>query len=242
MNLAIDIGNTLIKVGLFQQDEIVEVIRFDNEAQLLQLIKEKKPSNIIISTVRNNSEQILPHIPAETNAILLSNKTPLPVSNGYNTPETLGTDRISSIVGAFALFPNTNCLVIDIGTCIKCDIIDLNNIYLGGSISPGIKMRFQSLNHYTSKLPLVEFEKTDFLNGKSTKESILSGVINGAVFEIEGFIGAYSKIFSQLNVIITGGDSYCFESRIKPHIFVVPDLVLLGLHKILLHNLSITSA
>ncbi|HYG41013.1 MAG TPA: type III pantothenate kinase [Cytophagales bacterium] len=242
MNLAIDIGNTLIKVGLFQQDEIAEVIRFDNEAQLLQLIKEKKPSNIIISTVRNNSEQILPHIPAETNAILLSNKTPLPVSNGYNTPETLGTDRISSIVGAFSLFPNTNCLVIDIGTCIKCDIIDLNNTYLGGSISPGIKMRFQSLSHYTSKLPLVEFEKTDFLNGKSTKESILSGVINGAVFEIEGFIGAYSKIFSQLNVIITGGDSYCFESRIKPHIFVVPDLVLLGLHKILLHNLSITSA
>jgi type III pantothenate kinase len=132
--------------------------------------------------------------------------------------------------------------VIDAGTCIKCDFIDQEGSFQGGSISPGVKMRLEALNHYTAKLPLIEKKNIDFIVGKTTEESILNGVMNGALFEIEGFIENYIKIFPQLNVILTGGDLGSFESKIKQHIFVVPNLVLLGLNKILLYNLSNTSA
>ena len=127
-------------------------------------------------------------------------------------------------------------------TTFSPDELILNSNYLGGGISPGIAMRLKALNTFTNKLPLVDSQDIDYLIGKSTQESILSGVLNGVVFEVEGFIHKYSQLFSQLNVIITGGDAYSFESRIKHHIFVVPNLLLLGLNKILQFNLSNTSA
>ena len=242
MNLAIDIGNTLIKIGAFEGAAMKEVQSFESNVESLVYINKKRPDNIIISTVRSQEDNLINSVLSISNCIILNSATPLPVTNLYKTPDTLGPDRVSACIGAYSLFPKTNCLVIDCGTCIKCDMMDKNGSFHGGSISPGVKMRFEALNYFTAKLPLIQEKPISFLTGQSTEDSILSGVINGALFEIEGFIDNYSKIFSQLNVILTGGDAGSFESKIKQHIFVIPNLVLLGLNKILLYNLSNTSA
>jgi type III pantothenate kinase len=237
MNVAVDIGNTLIKVGSFDGPSLQSVEFFEIERDSRDFIEAISPENIIVSSVTNDGK-IWSDL-AKNRFVRLNSTTPLPVRNLYNTPDTLGTDRLAGCIGAHALYPGTNCLVVDAGTCIKCDFIDKEAKFHGGSISPGLKMRFESLNHFTAKLPLIEKKIIDFVTGKSTEESILNGVMNGALFEIEGFIENYIKIFPQLNVILTGGDLGSFESKIKQHIFVVPNLVLLGLNKILLYNLKV---
>jgi type III pantothenate kinase len=240
MNIVVDIGNTLIKVGSFVGQSLTTTEFFDNEELAHEFIERSRPDNIIVSTVKN--EGLINSNLSKGLFIKLNFNTPLPVTNRYSTPETLGTDRIAGCIGAHALYPNTNCLVIDVGTCIKCDFIDSVGAFHGGSISPGVKMRFEALNHFTAKLPLIEGKDINYITGKTTEESILNGVLNGALYEIEGFIENYIKIFPQLNVILTGGDLGSFESKIKQHIFVIPNLVLLGLNKVLLYNLSNTSA
>jgi type III pantothenate kinase len=242
MNLAVDVGNTLIKVGLFENNSLIEVSSFKEKSEAISFIDEKKPERIVLSSVLADDNDFIEAISYTKAPLVLSNSTPLPITNSYKTPNTLGMDRISACIGAYSLYPSTNCLIIDCGTCIKCDCIDSEKRFHGGTISPGLKMRFEALAHFTAKLPLIKEREIDFVMGRSTEESILSGVINGALFEIEGFIENYTKIFSQLNVILTGGDLRSFESKIKQHIFVIPNLVLLGLNKILLHNLSNTSA
>jgi type III pantothenate kinase len=136
------------------------------------------------------------------------------------------------------MFPNSNILVIDAGTCITYDFIDKNGVYQGGAISPGINLKLKALNTFTQKLPLIEFKNEFVLIGQTTEESILSGVLNGTIAEIEGIIGYYSHSFSDLKTIICGGASNFFESKIKAPIFVVPELVLIGLNRILQYNVS----
>ena len=163
-------------------------------------------------------------------------KTPLPIQNKYKTPKTLGKDRLAAVVAAKELYPRKHCLVIDAGTCITYDLITKESVYLGGAISPGMDMRFQAMNTFTAKLPLVKRKKTTNLIGNTTNSALQSGGVLGAVFEMEGFIRAYRKDFSPLTVILTGGAADFFAIFLKTKIFVHHNLILIGLNKLLNHN------
>ena len=170
-------------------------------------------------------------------AIILNNKTLLPFNNLYKSKKTLGNDRIANIAGALTFYPKNSILAIDAGTCITYDLINSNNQYLGGAISPGIKMRFSSLNHFTGALPSLKPKKESVeIIGNTTNSSIQSGVINGVIFEISAYIEKIKKTNPDIKVILCGGDSSFLADRLKNSIFVCPNLTLIGLNSILKYN------
>ena len=196
MDLIIDIGNTLHKLAVF--DENGELLRIYHENRLsvafLETLFSQYPINrAIISSVGKDDDNVLHWLETRTQLIRFSHQCRLPIKMRYASPETLGTDRIANAVGTNALYPNQNVLSIMAGTCLVADFVNADNEYLGGSISPGLRMRFQSLSHFTARLPLVEPENIDFLTGDTTKNSILSGVMHGITHEIDGIIRQYSK-------------------------------------------------
>ena len=152
--------------------------------------------------------------------------------------ETLGVDRIAAVCGAFALFPEKNCLVIDAGSCITYDVLDQKGNYCGGSISPGLEMRLKAMHTFTARLPLVKVNQQVNLIGNSTESCLQSGALYGVLAEIEGIVEKYNQNYAELRVIMCGGDASLFENQLKPTIFVAPDLVLKGLNRILLQNAS----
>ncbi|HRF77340.1 MAG TPA: type III pantothenate kinase, partial [Chitinophagales bacterium] len=170
-----------------------------------------------------------------------SQNTELPIVNDYATPATLGKDRLAAAVGSSAAFPGKNVLSIDAGTCIKYDFVRADNRYLGGGIAPGLVMRLKAMHNFTARLPLISLTpqmlvQQTLLTGDSTTDSMLSGAINGALWEVEGAIAAYNAIYDDLHVIITGGDASFFELHVKSRIFARPNLVLEGLNTILKYN------
>ncbi len=170
--------------------------------------------------------------------LLFEASTPIPLKNLYQSTSTLGSDRIAASVGAFSLYPSQNVLTIDAGTCIKYNFVNTNNEYIGGAISPGINMRLRSMNHFTSRLPLVQFDfNYEKLTGTSTEESLLSGALIGSVTEIESMIERYSDKYENLITVITGGDADYLCKQVKSRFFAHPDIVLNGLNTIL--NLNI---
>ncbi len=238
LNFCIDIGNTNAKAGFFVNNEMVKKIDAISLRSLTKLVKKEAPSNIIISSVRKGIRKFVHSMEKSANTILLTHETPVPFTNKYASPETLGRDRIAAMAGAEYLYGGKNCLVIDIGTCITYDLLHANLDYFGGSISPGIDMRFKALHKFTSKLPLVSFNKKHDLIGTSTSGAMISGVVNGTIAEIEGIISGYTQFFEEITIIICGGGTKFFESQIKGHIFAVPDLILIGLNRILSYNLN----
>jgi len=170
--------------------------------------------------------------------IILDNQTPLPIKNNYQTPETLGKDRLAAVTGAYQLYPGQNVLVIDAGTAVTYDFINHKGEYAGGSISPGLTMRFRALHTFTTRLPLLQAEEISYLTGCNTRESILSGVMNGLRIEIDGIIDQYSILWPSFQVILTGGDAKYFEKILKNSIFASPNLVITGLKLILDYNLE----
>jgi type III pantothenate kinase len=235
LNLIIDIGNTKIKFALFRGQTLL-VSGSGDSAGFEEFLKGKKIANTIISSVSKSEEIEAVLIENGLKFIHLSNETAIPVSNNYTTPTTLGDDRLANIIGASVLFPKSNVLTIDCGTCIKFDSINAKSEYKGGAISPGLQMRFKALNHFTNGLPLIESQEIDFIIGDSSRNSILSGVINGCIQEIEGVIAQYHVIYENLTVILTGGDASFFDKELKSNIFVESKLTLIGLNEILLYN------
>lgn len=235
MYLALDFGNTFTKAGLFNKDELVQVIRFNALKDVDKIIADFHPEHVIVSSVSKKIEDIQTKL-ANIPTTILRPDLPLPFKINYKTPQTLGLDRIAAVAGAQGLFPDVNSLVIDTGTCFTYDIIDKEGTYHGGGISPGISMRFKALHNFTANLPLIEFEEDVPLVGQSTKECIQSGVINGVIAEIQEIIRMYSDKFGHLQIIICGGDAKFFENKLKASIFVAPELVLRGLNRILLYN------
>jgi type III pantothenate kinase len=238
MNLVIDSGNTSMKLGVFEGGKLREMISDLSLEGLKDVSKRIAPQNVIISSVNRQAGEISDCFSKTSHIVLLNAETRLPFKNLYKTPQTLGTDRLASVAGANKLYPDHHCLVIDAGTCIKFDFIDKENNYKGGSISPGLTLRFKALNNFTARLPLVEKKDEAELIGKSTEEAILSGVINGTLAEVGSMIDSYKALFPDLKVIICGGDASFFESKIKQSIFAVPELVLIGLNRILEYNVS----
>jgi len=238
LNICIDIGNTNAKIGIFDKETLKEVIPEVTDRNIEKLSREKCPEQVIIASVRKGIGKIVNKISTVAPAIVLSHTTPIPIKSIYKTPSTLGVDRISSVVGAHHLYPNKNILVIDIGTCITYDLIDEKETYHGGGISPGVDMRLKAMHKFTSKLPVVSAKRKTELIGKTTKECMMSGAVNGTSAEIEGIILRYRQFFNDLTIIFCGGGANFFETKIKDHIFAVPNLVLVGLNQILRFNLN----
>ena len=238
MNLIVDVGNTASKVAIFSQQQLIEKRTFFDDESLKNHLRSIHAENCLISSVRLKPEEITHWIETQQK-IILTHTLPLPIQILYETPHTLGVDRIAASCGAWSTFPKINTLVIDAGTCITYDFTNSNGKYLGGGISPGLAMRLQSLHTFTSKLPLVKPIEMPNLIGTTTETSIQSGVINGICQEMEGIILLYKEKYPNLKVILCGGDTSFFENRLKATIFAAPELVLFGLNSVLIHNVRI---
>lgn len=238
LNLVIDSGNTQAKAALFEQDEIITSARSGNNdwSFVFDMLNKNNPSFAIISDVSDTTSDLARELKENMDVIYMTGETPVPLKMNYSTPETLGPDRIAAAVYGKKMFPENNVLIIQTGTCITYEFVSREGEYSGGSISPGIDMRLKSMNTFTAKLPLVKKQEIDYLIGKTTKESILSGVINGCIAEIDGIIDQYRKNFSDLKVVAGGGDIFFFDKKLKNRIFATENLVLKGLNEILKFN------
>lgn len=243
MQLVIDIGNTRVKAALFEQNSLVHYFVFNTTEELLKanILDLHKVENCILSSVVDGLKDFIAQLEKRVPVLLYTIETPTPLKNCYESPYTLGSDRLAASVAGNFLFPDKNVLVIDAGTCIKYNFINNNNEYIGGAISPGLQMRFKSLNAFTSRLPLLEIDENfDTLIARNSKASILSGVELGAIAEINSFIEQYRFLYPDINVVLTGGDINFFEKRLKKPIFADSYLILKGLNSILDHNLKIS--
>lgn len=242
MNLVIDVGNSLVKMAVFQDDKILRktaLLKTDFKNKYEE-IKFSFPDieKTIVSNVGKTDFPGLKKLKSDKNVLFLSSELKLPFENCYGTPKTLGNDRIALMAAASKSYPLANVLVIDTGTCITFDFLNLKNQYLGGAISPGLKMRFEALHNFTSRLPLLEPDDEVQLIGNTTRSSINSGVINGVVMEIDGIIAEYSAQYQYLKVILTGGDVQFLSKRLKSSIFANSNFLLEGLNYILEININ----
>ncbi|MEI8007127.1 MAG: type III pantothenate kinase [Bacteroidota bacterium] len=238
MNIAlvIDLGNTNKKLALFSKGKLNAITilpEFTLKAIRLYVKNHPGITHCIISSVIAYPQSIKKYLQTKFSFIELDEHTPLPLKNLYKTPATLGKDRLAAAVAAHLRFSKKAVLVVNAGSCITFDFINKKGEYLGGSISPGIQMRFRALNTFTGKLPLISGKNRANLTGTTTRESILSGVFNGALAEIEGITNQYLREHRKLKVILSGGDLKYFDKRLKIKTFAVPNIVIEGLFKIL---------
>lgn len=233
--LAIDAGNTRVKIGVFEQGELTDVLRFgqDETAKLKSFLQENGQLPAILASVKADKDtrwirQWL------ANVVLFQTTMPLPLKMGYETPETLGVDRISNAIGAYSQC-HGNCLIIDVGTCVKYDLVTADGTYQGGAISPGIELRYKSMHTFTGKLPLIEDTLQPPQIGKNTLDAMRSGVMHGMQHEMEGFITFYESLYPELTIFLTGGGSKNFDLGGKSNIFADENLTLKGLQLTLAH-------
>lgn len=236
MNLVLDIGNTSIKAGWFSNARLLhyQVFNGDFPAGKWWEFNGAEPGSVFYCSVRKMDPAALSSLPVS--ARKLSHETHLPIRNLYQTPETLGPDRLANAVGGMVKFPGKIVVILDAGTCLKTDVVLAEGAYIGGAISPGLRMRYKALHSFTEKLPLLEPVPDTPLTGSNTSESIHSGVLHGMKAEMEGIMDEYSKIYKDPVFLLTGGDHALFLSRLKSRIFAAPALTLEGLNAILLHN------
>jgi len=241
MNLIIDVGNTQIKMAVFQGDAVLvkEVVSPEFFLEKIKFfLKKYDCTHAIMSSVGFLDEKTIKELGELVNLVLLSHTLKFPFKNLYGTPETLGVDRLALIAAASYDYPEQHVLVIDAGTCITYDFISKENEYLGGSISLGLEMRFKALHTFTASLPIVKPSNEAVLIGNSTKSSMQTGVENGLIHEISGTIAQYEANFQELTVVLTGGDVNFLSKRLKNSIFANPNFLIRGLNLILTHNKS----
>ncbi len=237
--LILDFGNTLKKLAVFKGNELVELrttsIDIITEIESLKSMF-KGLDSAILSTVVRIDIHLLQYLKLNFSFLLFDQATPIPISNHYETPTTLGKDRLAAAVGAQLLFPKETVLVIDAGSSITYEMITSKAEYLGGAISPGLHLRAKALHEFTDQLPLVHLSSDIELLGKNTQDCLKSGIINGAISELNSMIALFTEQFGVLKVILTGGDAKYFEKSIKYNIFASANLVLIGLNHILDFN------
>ena len=236
MNLVVDIGNNFFKLGIFENSNLVFSFFDKNDKIDVEIEKIIRSYSKITSALISNVSTIkINDILNKLNIKIyeLDSTFIFPFKLNYKTPESLGNDRLALAAAATILFPNSNNLVIDAGTCITIDFIDNNNHFMGGSISPGVKMRYDSLNHYTANLPLLKNENNFNYPGDSTNASIHAGIIGGVSNEINGFIKQINSRNDKVNVILTGGDAKILSKTLKITIFANQNFILEGLNSIL---------
>ena len=242
--LALDIGNTAVKAGAFDGPLLREMAAGLTAAQVRALVQRWQPQHVVVASVAEAAvlvaEDLRDLVPGEILAFSPAT-TPVPLRNAYATPHSLGADRLAAAVGAATLRPSRDTLVIDAGTALKFDLVTADATYHGGSIAPGLAMRLRALHAFTGRLPLLGLPAADAtipLVGDSTTGSLLSGVVNGMVAEIEGLLACYQQQYPGLGVVLTGGDAGFLAARLPKRIFVVPELVLLGLNRILAYHVD----
>ncbi len=240
MNLIIDVGNTLVKLGVFEKTSLQyrkKCVKKDF-LQTLSEVGESYPliNFSMISSVGNLSDHQFKKLKQKYPIQVLSSETKVPFNNKYTTPSSLGGDRIALVSAAAMQYPSLDVLVIDAGTCITYDFLTKENNYMGGGISPGIAMRYNALHTYTARLPLLDISVPKKLIGDSTAHSIHSGIMNGVLYEINGFITKFKENYPNLTVILTGGDAHFLRDSLKNDIFANSNFLLEGLNYILEHN------
>ncbi|MGM0566376.1 MAG: type III pantothenate kinase [Bacteroidota bacterium] len=237
MNLVIDIGNTLTKVALFENNALMHLHSYPvfDAADVLFYYKKHRIEKAVISSVGTNPESIFKHIreKEKSRVLMLDHHTPLPFKVNYKTPETLGKDRLASAAAAFQEFPGKDILVVDAGSCITYDVLTRDGTFQGGAISPGVTMRYNAMHTFTQNLPQLKPQEDAEITGKSTAECMHSGVINAAVCEVDGMIEKYLRMHDSMEVVMTGGDLIYFDKKLKNNIFARPKIVLKGLNIIL---------
>lgn len=240
MNLIIDVGNTFVKLAVFENNVLVhkEIVQREFIITQIKAIKDKFESikKAILSSVGKLDVKTIKSISKNFDLLILNSDTKLPYISLYETPKTLGVDRIALVCASINQFTNNNVLIIDAGTCITYDFVNSKNQYLGGAISPGLRMRYQSLHNLTANLPLLDVNMPNGIIGNSTTTAIHSGVVYGVLKEIDGVIEVYSEKYLDLTVILTGGDSNFLSKQLKSSIFATPNFLLEGLNFILQFN------
>ncbi len=240
LRLIIDFGNTLTKLAIFDRQKMIEICTFEKLTleDIKTITKKFHPKYAIISSVVRYPEEIKIFLKSNFIFFELDGNTPVPVKNLYKTPATLGKDRLAAASAVSRLYPKKNIMVIDAGTCITYDFINSQNEYLGGSISPGISLRFKSLHNFTDKLPFIKHKNCDILTGHDTETSILSGVLNGVLAEMDGIIDRYREKYPEILIVLSGGDINYFVKKLKNRIFAVSNITLIGLNEILDFNVE----
>jgi type III pantothenate kinase len=242
MILTIDVGNTNVKVAVFKQFNIIDTFVFqkNNFQNNFQIIFKKHPNltQAVITSVSMLDEKDTVWLKNQIEVMEINVDSNFPFKNKYTTPTTLGVDRMVLASGAVFHYPNQDVLIIDAGTCITYDFITNKKEYLGGAISPGLRLRYKALNDYTAKLPLLESNSPENIIGNSTDQSIHSGVVNGLCYEIEGFISEFSVKKEQFTIILTGGDAIFLANRLKSTIFADENFLLKSLHQLYTYSLQ----
>lgn len=236
--LCFDFGNTRLKCGVFINKDFADEVLLESDSveEVEKIIAKFAPHKSILSSVINHNGLIEELLAEKTAFHKLSYDSKLPITSPVGKPHTIGADRLAMVVAAVDLYPRQHNLVIGLGTCITFNFINKYNQFIGGSISPGMEMRFKSLQYYTAKLPLVEPDWNFPLLGYDTKTNIQSGVITGMAKEIDGTIDLYKEKFNNFNVHLTGGDLAIFGPLIKNKIFADPSLIYKGLYAISQYN------
>lgn len=241
MNLIVEQGNTVVKVAVFDQGELLVSTVYGKfgMSELLPILEQYPLENGILSSVATPAREWVEALETGLKYFLvLDSRAKLPVEVRYRTPETLGSDRIAAAAGANFLQPDRDVLIIDAGTAITYEIVEASGVYLGGNISPGMTMRFRALHQFTEKLPPVGAQERIPWMGTSTETAIQAGVVNGIVYEMDGYIQDVRKKYPDVFVFLTGGHSFYFERRLKNSIFAAINLVLVGLNRILEYNVK----
>jgi len=243
-NLVIDIGNTYTKIAVFKQDELLHTAQYQtaDTAVINNFLNDYPVTRAIVSSVKKDKEEWQTALGERVPLIYFNGGMTGKIINHYLTPATLGLDRLAAVIGANYLYPGKSSMIIDGGTCITYDWVDAGGNYFGGSISPGLNMRYKALNYYTSGLPLINADETFAGNyGNDTTAAIRSGVQNGIKHELTGFIESYKNDQQELNIVLSGGDSIFFDTLLKnsifaPYIKIEPYLVLKGLNAAIQNN------
>lgn len=242
MVLTVDVGNTRIKGAVFEGDNTIELLVFYKEelqkkiATILK--KHKEITHLVVATVGNVDKNLFLSFQKEIEVWFVSHEDAFPFTNNYTTPKTLGIDRMVLAAGATLKFSRQNRLIIDAGTCVTYDFVDQNDVYHGGAISPGLRLRYESLHSFTEKLPLLTVENPKGFIGDSTAQAIHSGVVNGLVHEINGFVDEYQAKYSNFIIILTGGDTDFLAKRLKNTIFANSNFLLESLNQIFQYKIE----
>lgn len=243
-NLVVDIGNTRIKAAFFEGNTLLEPYASWNaneeEAVFLKWLANQTAENCIFSSVgKELAIRMQEVLSVKSRIIQLDEQTALPFKNQYETPKTLGKDRLAAVAGAWHLFPDKDCLVIDAGTCVTYDFLRADGVYVGGNIAPGLQMRLDAMHHFTARLPrpgLDDLPRQPI--GYNTQTALQNGAIQGLLAEIAWHSQLFGQNPDNVQVVLTGGDAIFLAKQTKLKIFAEPRLVLLGLHKILQHNVE----
>jgi len=240
MNLILDFGNTYKKIAVVSRGEIVYLTAQTHIGieEIAEIEAKFDIKNAVLSSVVSGTEDVECYLKNKYKFLKISETTKLPIQNAYKSKNTLGSDRLACAVAAYELFPDENVLILQLGTCLTSDFITKEGVYLGGSISPGMNMRFRALHHFSDKLPLINYQNFHSILGKSTEESILAGVIHGIIAECNYIIDCYKERYDSVKIILTGGDAKTFENTIKNKFFALNDFVIFGLNAILCYNVE----